>query len=121
MSKRLTPILEAAGHDVRHVQDLGLEFAEDVAIFEKAFAERRVVVTYDTDFGKIAVQGNNPGVSVILLRNIQLATSQALGQFLCERIGQFGWAIEGQPRILVLHEHRTRLRHLPSDFSPESI
>lgn len=53
LSPALAVLLNRAGHDARHVRDMGLQQAEDDVIFERAAADGRVVVSADTDFGTL--------------------------------------------------------------------
>lgn len=53
LSPRIATVLGEAGHDVVHVFDIGLADAVDTVILEHAAAERRVVVSSDTDFGAL--------------------------------------------------------------------
>ena len=58
LSLRLATRLKEDGHDALHVRDIGLQTATDKAIFERAIAESRVIVSADTDFGTLlALQG----------------------------------------------------------------
>ncbi|HVG52889.1 MAG TPA: DUF5615 family PIN-like protein [Vicinamibacterales bacterium] len=51
LSPALAALLQQAGHDAIHVRELGLQHADDEAIFERAAAEHRIVVSADADFG----------------------------------------------------------------------
>ena len=53
LAPRVAELLTAAGHDVRHVFDIGLGSATDSAILASADADGRVVVSSDTDFGAL--------------------------------------------------------------------
>ena len=52
--------LRQRGHDVRSVEDEALRGADDVAILRRAHASGRVVMTHDSDFGRLAIQAVNP-------------------------------------------------------------
>ena len=56
--------LQNHGFDTAHVLDLGLDAAQDIAIWERAVAEGRIVVSKDEDFFHLA---NRPGDSGCLL------------------------------------------------------
>jgi len=60
--------LRERGHDVVAVKE-SMRGALDRAILERARAEARLVVTFDKDFGELAVRfGLAPSTGVILLR-----------------------------------------------------
>jgi len=54
----LSARLCAAGHDCRHVLDLGLDEADDIEIWNWALSENAVVISMDEDFAYLA---NRPG------------------------------------------------------------
>lgn len=50
---RLAVLLRAAGHQARHVRDIGLQHADDDTIFDRAVADHSVLISADTDFATI--------------------------------------------------------------------
>jgi len=60
--------LGAAGHDAVHVRDVGLAAADDEVVLKRAFDEKRVIITQDTDFGTLLTTTGARRPSVILLR-----------------------------------------------------
>ena len=54
LSPKLSGHLVAAGHDVVHVRDIGLTSATDAVVIEAARADKRVLVSADTDFGTVS-------------------------------------------------------------------
>ena len=58
--------LRAADHDAVHLREEGLIRLPDPEIVSKAARERRIVLTFDLDFGDIlaAARGEAPGVII---------------------------------------------------------
>ena len=67
-SMRIVEWLRASGHDVIHLRDEKLQKLANGEIFRKAIRERRIVLTFDLDFGEIAAASGGSSVSVILFR-----------------------------------------------------
>ena len=57
-----------AGHDAVHLRDESLKRLSNGDIFQKGFAEQRIVMTFDLDFGGILAASAGRVVSVVLFR-----------------------------------------------------
>lgn len=68
LSPQLADGLRHAGHDATHVRDLGLQAAPDSEIFSLARAERRVLVSADTDFAALLAETPSASPSLVLFR-----------------------------------------------------
>jgi predicted nuclease of predicted toxin-antitoxin system len=68
VSPQVAHALCVGGHDAVHVRDIGLAAASDLVIIERAFAERRAVITQDTDYGTLLIKSGARRPSVVLLR-----------------------------------------------------
>lgn len=68
LSTRLTPILARAGHDITHVTDIGLGGHPDQDVLDRARADRRFLVSADTDFGELLARAHTSLPSLILFR-----------------------------------------------------
>lgn len=60
--------LKAEGHECRHVGDMGMAQAGDVAIMEEARGGKEVIVTHDLDYSHLLAFSGQPTPSVIILR-----------------------------------------------------
>jgi predicted nuclease of predicted toxin-antitoxin system len=68
MPRELGRQLAAKGHEWRHVRDIAMARARDVAILEEARKSQDVVVTHDLDYGHLLAFSGEPGPSVIIFR-----------------------------------------------------
>ena len=68
VAQRIVKRLRNEGHDAVHLREERLHRLPNGAIFEKAYAESRVVLTFDLDFGEIIAISGGKSVSVILFR-----------------------------------------------------
>jgi predicted nuclease of predicted toxin-antitoxin system len=61
LPQKLAEHLRGRGHDCVHVADLGLDEALDVALWARALAEQRIVVSKDEDFVLLANRAGDLG------------------------------------------------------------
>ena len=60
--------LRGEGCNVLDVKESGLIGLPDLPLIKRAFAEQRVVLTHDSDFGKLAVAVGEPMLGIVFLR-----------------------------------------------------
>lgn len=65
---RVVRHLRALGHDIVHLADQGLQRLPDQDIFSKAIIEKRIILTFDLDFGEIVMASRGATASVIIFR-----------------------------------------------------
>lgn len=105
--------LNARGHDAIHLRDEGLNQLRDEEVFRKAASERRVVVTFDLDFGRIMAVNREASISVILLR-MRFADVARVLQRIESLLSQVGPDLE-QGAIVIVEQDRIRSRRIPLD------
>jgi len=111
VSQRVVQWLCSEGHDATHLRDESLHRLPNGAIFEKAAAERRIILTFDLDFGEIvALSGGRP-VSVILFRLHNTRTPHVIDR-LNKVLQESAISLEGGA-VVVVEESRHRTRRLP--------
>jgi predicted nuclease of predicted toxin-antitoxin system len=118
VSPRLIAFLREQGHDVQDVKEEGWQGRDDIFLLRRAWATQRVVISYDRDFGKLAIARQEPcyGVIYIRLRDQRAPNAVAvMRQFLKRRI-----AIR-PGSLVVLQESRARIRLVPLTSDPGLI
>lgn len=68
LSPQLAVLLHQAVHNAVHVRDYGMSASHDAEIFERAAAEDCIVVSADTDFGRLLALRSTTKPSVVLFR-----------------------------------------------------
>ena len=111
VSWRVVEWLRGAGHDAVHLRDRGWQRLANGAIFQGAVAEKRVVLTFDLDFGEILAMSGSHVVSVILFRLNDTTTAFVIRR-LEVVLAQAAEALEAGA-IVVVEDGRFRVRRLP--------
>ena len=119
LSPKLVTALRAAGYDADHVADLGLLFASDEQIFERAATGQRTVVTADTDFSMLLALRATASPSVVLLRGVAELTWSAHAALLLANLEAVVTELD-QGAIVSLSPTRMAVRMLPLRPSNES-
>lgn len=104
--------LRQAGHDAVHVRDYGMQAAEDIAIYQRAAGEHRIVVSADTDFGTLLALREEGEPSVILLRGAVPREPARQVQFILTNLPQVADALT-EGAMVVMDPRRIRIRKLP--------
>jgi predicted nuclease of predicted toxin-antitoxin system len=112
LSPALAGPLEQAGHDAIHVRSIGLQHAEDDVIFERAAAERRILVSADADFGTLLAVRSSRQPSVIQFRGEGSRKPDALARTLLANLPQLVDSLENGC-IVTFEPARVRVRLLP--------
>jgi predicted nuclease of predicted toxin-antitoxin system len=112
LSPALAALLQQAGHDAIHVRSIGLQHADDDAIFDLAAVERRVLVSADADFGTLLAMRSSRQPSVIQFRGEGSRKPDALARTLLANLPQLVDALENGS-IVTFEPARVRVRLLP--------
>jgi predicted nuclease of predicted toxin-antitoxin system len=104
--------LRVAGHEAVHARELGLQKAPDAVLFDLASRTDRVLVSADTDFGAILAASGEAFPSVILFRRGTDRHPQLQLSLLLEHLDALSEALS-QGAVVVIEEHRIRIRTLP--------
>jgi len=111
ISPLVASVLNQARHDAVHVRDVGLRKAPDVAVFDRAVADGRVVVSGDTDFGRLLIEAESrrPTLILFLREDDRRAVTQA--GLILSNLEQVKDDLEAGA-IFVIEAHRVRVRRL---------
>ncbi|MDR4507890.1 MAG: DUF5615 family PIN-like protein [Candidatus Brocadiaceae bacterium] len=105
---RIVQWLREKGHDAIHLREQNLHRLPDIEIFEKAYAENRIILTFDLDFGEILALSGGKQVSVILFRLHNTRTLHVIDR-LKKVLTDASTALE-EGAIIVVEESRHRIR-----------
>lgn len=111
VAMRIVHWLREEGHDTVHLSEENLQRLQNGRIFEKAFSEQRIILTFDLDFGEILALSADHQVSVILFRLHNTRTPHVIDR-LKKVLEDAGQALV-QGAIVVVEETRHRIRRLP--------
>jgi len=112
LSPQVAVLLHQAGHDAVHVRDYGMSASHDAEIFERAAAEDRIIVSADTDFGRLLALRSTTKPSVVLFRGAtpRLPTEQV--KLLVANLTQIENDL-GSGALVAIESSRVRIRALP--------
>lgn len=101
--------LRAAGHDVVWVRSEA-PGSTDGAVLARAIAERRILLTFDKDFGELAWRGGLPEDCGVVLFRLEMPSAADVGRRLASMLGERSdWA----GHFSVIEAARVRMRVLP--------
>lgn len=112
LSPKLSGHLVAAGHDVVHVRDIGLTSATDAVVIEAARADKRVLVSADTDFGTLLARTSATRPSFLLLRRVAGRRAIEQAGLIIDNLAAVADDLD-RGAIVVLGETSVRIRQLP--------
>jgi len=117
LSPSLAALLQQAGHDAIHVRSIGLQHAEDDVIFDRAAAERRILVSADADFGTLLALRSSRQPSVIQFRGEGSRKPDVLARTLLANLPQLVDSLENGCMV-TFEPARVRVRLLPMGPRP---
>jgi predicted nuclease of predicted toxin-antitoxin system len=108
--------LAAQGKDVRSVSTEGLMGKPDAEVLRYAYAQGRVILTHDSDFGTIVYRSRQPFTGIIYVRPGHISAA-----FVLETIAALGAStVEVTTPFLVVAERRNdsvRVKYRMGDWS----
>lgn len=110
IAMRVIHWLREQGYDAIHLREEGLQRLPDKEIFEKAYLKKRVLLTFDLDFGEIMAFSKNKPVSVILFRLHNTRTPFVIERL--KRVLKDTQEILEERVIIVVEDTRFRIRHI---------
>ncbi len=106
VSHHIVRWLQENGDDAIHLRDEGLQKLPDSDIFDKAYSEGRVILTFDLDFGEITAVSGGRIVSVILITRAPHVIERLKSAL------NFRQELE-KGAVILVEEIRCRVRRLP--------
>jgi predicted nuclease of predicted toxin-antitoxin system len=111
VATRIVQWLKDKGYDAVHLREEKLHRLPNGLIFEKAYLEKRILLTFDLDFGEIVALSGENQASVILFRLRNTRTLHIIER-LDKVLSDTGQALE-EGAIVVVEETRHRIRRFP--------
>ncbi len=103
-------VLRQAGHDVAWVRSDSPGITDE-AVLARAIAEDRVLLTFDKDFGELAIRRGLPATcGIILFRTTATAGPEAASTLAAALSSRSDW----RGHFAVVEDRRLRMRTLPA-------
>lgn len=112
-----TRLLRSLGHDVPAVVE-DSSGAADEDVLERAVAERRVVLTFDSDYGRLIFESGFPAPPGIVYFRFNPTSPEEPAERLLELMDERDFAIPGN--FTVIERDRLRQRPPPEPPPPSS-
>jgi len=119
LSPRLAEALSKEGHDAVHIRDYGLQAASDSVVLERAAAERRVLISGDTDFSALLAARNATGPSLIIFRGNADRHPARQADMVLRNLARIGSLLD-EGAIVTFEAARLRVRSLPIGAEPSA-
>ena len=113
VSLRVVQWLTEQGHEATHLRDEQLQTLPNGEIFSKALSEKRVILTFDLDFGEISAFSRGERTSVIVFRLRNTRTPNVINR-LSAVLAESSDSIE-KGAVITVEDSRHRIRYLPMD------
>lgn len=111
VSLKVVSWLREQGHNAIHLREEQLQRLSDGQIFNKAILEKRIVLTFDLDFGEIAALSRGKKCSVVVFRLRNTRTFHVIAR-LDAVLAASSFHLE-RGAVVVVEETRHRIRYLP--------
>ncbi len=111
LSIQVVEWLKSQGHEAVHLREEGLHRLPNGEIFMKASSEKRIILTFDLDFGEIAALAKGDKASVVVFRLHNTRTFHVI-----RRLAAVLEVSENALRkgaVITVEESRHRIRYLP--------
>lgn len=112
LSPEVARLLNEAGHDAIHIQDIGLLSAPDPEILQAAADDGRILITADSDFGALLALRSLASPSVLLLRSADHLRSAGQASLVVANLPAIARDLE-KGAVASLTTERLRVRRLP--------
>ena len=108
VSMRIVQWLRDNGHDTVHLREENLQRLPDIEIFKKAIIEKRIILTFDLDFGEILALSDDQKVSVVLFRLYNTRVTCVIERL--QKVLSYSENALIKGAIIVVEESRHRVR-----------
>ena len=112
ISPKVVRFLRNVGLDVLDVKEQHWYGQNDEVLLDKAYRDRRFVLTHDSDFGTLAVNKGKPYYGILYLRLKNLKSTNVIR--VCDRVFRKDLDVFSGT-ILIIEETRIRIRHTSSE------
>jgi predicted nuclease of predicted toxin-antitoxin system len=111
LSPSLSEMLKSNGFDSLHVKETGNQSATDIAIFNLAYEEERIIITADTDFSFLLSRWDQNHLSILLFRFFQYNPKLQF-QSILKIVTEYKTELNAGC-LIVIEPDRIRIRMLP--------